>query len=228
MKRTLAALVLGTTLSTAACGIVDIGTGPRTDIVLDADSITLAGPSCIAEAGLSGITRDEFRGWSIEGENVAGLSGGTPRTGTTGWMYTGVMGRAPGTARLVATDTDGGRAAVRVRVLDGRTATTLSRDTIRVAVGDSVPVEARSSGPCGASNGNTLVDISWTLDVSRVRTDSQDPTVASLHPQVFRPTPSTTPIPRYFAWWVKGVKPGTTRIVGTFYGAADTAVVIVR
>ncbi len=223
MKRTLAALVLGTTLAASGCDV----TGSDTDIVLNTEEILLAGPSCFAEAGFTGISRDEFRGWSIEGENVAGLTGFTARPGSSGWMYQDVVGRAPGTARLVATDTDGGRAVVRVRVLDGPTGITLSRDTIRVAVGDSVAVTASNSG-CGGSGRNTIADIAWTSDVAHVGTDSQDPSVASLHPQVYRSTATSTPIPLYFAWWVKGVKPGTTRVVGRFYGAADAAVVIVR
>lgn len=213
MKRTLAAFVLGTTLAASGCDVV----GSDTDIVLDTKSITLAGPSCFAEVELSGIAPDEFRGWSVDDETVIGMTLVNPRSGTTTWRYRAALARSPGTARLVATDKKGGRAAVRVEVLDGRTAVTLGRDTVRVAVGDSVRVAMSHSGPCGRPGDHPFAEWGIANDTASVKTYSTAPAVATVRPTEY-----------YFGKWFVGVSPGTTRVVSTFYGAADTAVVIVR
>lgn len=186
-------------------------------LALSADSITLAGPTCFAEVGLTGVTQNDFRGWSFEGTDVVGAITVQARTGTTSWRYMGVVGRAPGTGRLVATASDGSTASVRVRVLDGRTQVAFSADTVRVAVGDSARVGALASGPCGPPSGNSIAERGIVGDTARVKTFSNDASVATVQPRQF-----------YYSWSVAGVKPGTTRIVTQYYGAADTAIVVVQ
>lgn len=217
MKLALAALVLGTTLAAAACEAADTSTEPDTAMVLSDDSVTLNGPTCATEISLSGITREQFRGWSIEGTDVLGFATVGSRTGTVGWMYEGIVGRAPGTARLIATDAAGATRSVHVRVLDvHRPHVRFAKDTSRIAVGDTAFLPVDVSGECGQFPFSGFMEMTLYGDTSRSNVYASDPQVL----QLLRIASASR---RMVGW-----KPGTVRVFTKFWGAQDTAVVIVR
>lgn len=179
-------------------------------VVLSADTITLAGPTCFTEVSVSGVSKDNFLGFSVDRPDILGGATVNTYTGTVGWMYRGIRARTPGTALVTVADGYGGADTARVRVLDGKTSVAFISDTLRVAVGDSTNVPLRPVGACGPIM-HTYASSAILGDTTYSNTYSLDAGVALLR-----------------GGRVVGVKAGTTRLATKFYGAVDTAVVVVQ
>lgn len=183
---------------------------------LSADSVTLAGPTCSTELSVSGLTSQaNFLGFSMDRPDILGWTTVNTHTGTVGWMYRGIIGRAAESARVIAADGFGGADTVHVRVLGNLPTAAFAQDTVRVAVGASADVGVALSSACGAPM-SAFASPNVVGDTAQVGTRSLDTSVVQVVSQ-------SVTVKR-----ITGAKAGTAKIVTKYWGAQDTAVVIVQ
>ncbi len=198
--------------------------GPRARFTVD--SIFLAGIGCAYEFQLGEPIpdRDQFAGYSVDRPGVVRRMGFGMRTGSVGWLYTGVFADAPGAAILVAHHHHGNGYAT-VRVGNGIPRVEFDEDLNRTtfAVGERAHLTHETYGACdNPLNGRyTTLEQALSTDSAFVRGHTLDPEVVAID--------NTRPsygIGQSITF--TGLRPGQARIVATYRGGADTTVVTVN
>lgn len=214
MKPALPTLLLTSTLALTACD--SDPQGPRSQLALNVNEVTMAGPGCFVELSVSGVAQADFRGFRTDNPEVLGPVTVNARTGTLGWMYEGIIGRTPGTTQVIVTDARGGADTARVRVENVLPQIAFRNDTTRIAAGDSTHLPVAVNGPCNPTL-HPYTQLALVRDTSRVNVYSSDPSVlaVSMHPTAHRLK-------------VMALTPGTVRVITKFFGGADTATVVVQ
>lgn len=186
-------------------------------VIFNQDSVRLAGEGCATEVSF----RTEYLPWgnvaySTDRPDLVRLFTATPRTGTTSWMYSGVLGEGEGTARVIATAGTGEADTVPIHIGSAKASTDLIDAPSRLSAGDTATIRFDSSNACG----QPVYPLSSTAaDAAPTRFHTLTPTVLTVVDSAYRYNP--------VAWMPKSMRvagkaPGTGVLVATFRGGADT------
>lgn len=186
-------------------------------VVFNQDSVRLAGEGCTTEVSF----RVEHLPWgnvaySTDRPDLVRLFTAAPRTGTTSWLYSGVLGQGEGTARVIATAGTGEADTVPIHIGSAKASTELINAPSRLSAGDTASIGFDSRNACG----RTVYPLSATAaDAAPTRFHTLTPAVLTVVDSAYRYNP--------VAWMPQSVRvvgkaPGTGVLVATYRGGADT------
>jgi hypothetical protein len=187
--------------------------------------VSLAGVGCTAELELKTDPlpdRNLFLGYSIDRPEVLRHVALNIRTGSSSWRYMGLFAQQPGSA-IVVGHYPAGNAYATFNVGNALPRVELSTaETRPAAPGDTSSVQHTVYGACGNRlNGlYSVLEESLSQDTAYVRGHTLDPDVVEIIQE--RSSYGIGLSVRFI-----GRKPGQARVVATYRGAADTAVVTI-